>query len=399
MRFLNRAPFIAFLFCFLAPFIGNSQIIKEKLKGIWFSEDGSIFIFNNVTCFHPWHGEFCPYIIKGNELVISVTSRGNSYKVEYNIITLNDTLLRIGIIDRNDMKAKEDTMSFVRPDKLPNLHAPFTTISYSSSACFGTCPVRSMDIDSSSSFLYIGEGYTHLTTLQQGFCRKSFLLWLNRLLSKCNWQSLGNNYQRGATDMSTEALAITFTNGSKFNVSDYGRFAPKKLRAVFCFLYNIASLADIGYFKSSTLYNQMHFFVANLVLARDMYDSIKYMQTFDNAHYKLPVYPKGMDEVSTQVNTSIDTSFRRKFDHYANSIYVSYTVNTNGKASITNADGIKYDIKRGLLDSVKNREFIATCLYESLTTAFEKLKLFTPGMFNGKIVSVNEYIFVPYRGY
>lgn len=117
-------------------------------------------------------------------------------------------------------------------------------IKYSAGACFGTCPVFTIDIDSNRSALL--QAYTHndITGVFKTDIQQNHFNSLMIALKNCHFTSLKNNYSREISDLPRGLLTITYDGGKTKTIDDYGMSGTKELDEVYRILFNLRENQD-----------------------------------------------------------------------------------------------------------------------------------------------------------
>ncbi|HEY6161937.1 MAG TPA: DUF6438 domain-containing protein [Bacteroidia bacterium] len=122
-----------------------------------------------------------------------------------------------------------------------NSHIPvyhhIEKISISTSGCFGTCPVFSLDIDSGRKATYHAGMYNKRKGNFSGKIKNSDYEQLTALLDYIDFPSLENGYAVNWTDDQSVTLTITYDNGKVKTIEDYGLIGTFGLNRVYNMLY------------------------------------------------------------------------------------------------------------------------------------------------------------------
>jgi hypothetical protein len=125
---------------------------------------------------------------------------------------------------------------FVRllpPEKLPKVHVPFPEIrdwnslrmTLRRSACFGACPVYSVEISGDGSVVYTGTTHVLATGEQHSQISQDAVAEILEAFRQADYFSLENEYLYAVTDCPTHVTSISFDGHSK-SVTDYvGEYA------------------------------------------------------------------------------------------------------------------------------------------------------------------------------
>jgi hypothetical protein len=111
----------------------GNHIINDSLSydGMKVALNKDDLIFSSPT----WFGENFPYV-----------------EYHFRILKLTDTLLVLKPVTSQTQKAycKSDTLFFMRQKYIHTSHLHFCSVQFNSGGCFGSCPVYSMQIDSTA---------------------------------------------------------------------------------------------------------------------------------------------------------------------------------------------------------------------------------------------------------
>ncbi|MEP7237318.1 MAG: DUF6438 domain-containing protein [Ferruginibacter sp.] len=102
-------------------------------------------------------------------------------------------------------------------------------IEFSTSPCFGTCPIFSMTIAENGTATYDAESYNTLSGKFKTVIKKESLDSLHALINKVDWSAIKNKYTADITDQASFRLTLTFKSGKRKEISDYGQNGPKDL--------------------------------------------------------------------------------------------------------------------------------------------------------------------------
>lgn len=107
-----------------------------------------------------------------------------------------------------------------------NPNETFDKISISSSGCYGTCPIMSIEFDKNGEVYYLGEKYNLIDGFYVSKIGNSEYMSIENSFKKSNISQLKNSYSARVTDLNT--ITVTFFKDNKIvkTVSDYGNQAP-----------------------------------------------------------------------------------------------------------------------------------------------------------------------------
>lgn len=126
----------------------------------------------------------------------------------------------------------------------------YSKIEYEAGACFGTCPIFKMVINPDRTAVIEAEHFTFTKTEGRGYdtnmpkegtfktiIKQADYNKLISLLNGLNIKTLKNFYgSKNISDLPTSYLRITFADGSKKEIEDYGKGGTEKLDELYQFI-------------------------------------------------------------------------------------------------------------------------------------------------------------------
>ena len=111
-------------------------------------------------------------------------------------------------------------------------------IEYSTSGCFGTCPVFKINIDSDKSAKLNAENFNKINNKNANGKFKTKIddkkyYEIIDLLNYLNFEKLKNNYSVNWTDDQTSTLKVTYDNGETKTIRDYGLIGTFGLNRIY----------------------------------------------------------------------------------------------------------------------------------------------------------------------
>ena len=185
-----------------------------------------------LNCFvaMPIYIDGSPYLLyrhyKTKYSIDSVTYNGPDSSVSnYYEEAINDTLIYKygGFIERNNRKFSPSVKS----------------ISFSTTMCFGTCPVFELNISSDGKANYLAQMYNNKLGNFTTTLRPKELKEVWGLIKYLNISHLNDSYYVPATDMATSYLRIHFSNGSSKTIEDYGERGTLGLVRLYRLLFDL----------------------------------------------------------------------------------------------------------------------------------------------------------------
>ncbi|KIA89089.1 DUF6438 domain-containing protein [Kaistella jeonii] len=217
--------------------VDDSQIIEEppspffaNLGGFIFKDNGTVidkigfFDFNEGKSREErkitYKGDSTDYKLDNDSLKILDPIK-NSWS-NYKIISITKDTLKLQKHDGYYLK-------YFKPKYELNADETFDKIIISSSGCYGTCAINSIEFDRSGKVFYYGEKYNTINGFYKSTISNIEYNKIENSFKKANINKLKNNYYARVTDLNT--ITITFVKNNKIikTISDYGSQAPSEL--------------------------------------------------------------------------------------------------------------------------------------------------------------------------
>ena len=117
-------------------------------------------------------------------------------------------------------------------------------IEYSTTRCFGTCPVFSLTINADKSAEWDAKMFNKINgeKISGKFHSKINKKEYNEiviLLNEMDFEKLENNYQIEYTDAQSSTLKITYDNGKTKAIQDYGLQGTEELKQLYKILFDL----------------------------------------------------------------------------------------------------------------------------------------------------------------
>lgn len=249
---------VLFLFIFVACRSSKNEKLENELLGEW-----SFFKFEDKSNFKKYDelkydfndeligynfkkdhnctfkkGFIKTYLKNNGDLIITSFENQTKYKIEYDTLKIFD--LKSGLwINQKIYSIQNDTLVIMERDSAfstylkvnykVNSDEVYDKIIFSSSGCYGSCPIISICLESNGNVLYNGYKYNTKNGL---FTSKISIEEYGKIqeeFKKANILSLDSSYQAPWSD--DEQIQLTFVKDNKIikTISDYGRQAPKEL--------------------------------------------------------------------------------------------------------------------------------------------------------------------------
>jgi hypothetical protein len=112
-------------------------------------------------------------------------------------------------------------------------------IEYSTTPCYGTCPVFQIDIDASRKAQYHAISYNDTTGIFASSIDTLHYNKLIRVLNYIDFSNLRDDYRVTWTDDQSSTLIITYDDGKTKKIYDYGEVGTHGLSMVYSMLYDM----------------------------------------------------------------------------------------------------------------------------------------------------------------
>lgn len=136
---------------------------------------------------------------------------------------------------------KQDTLIFRKNGFVEYNRAPqdcrIEKIVFSTNACYGTCPIFTLQLARNGAATYHAEQYNKLKGDFTAVVQAQPLTEVWALLNYLNFPRLQNNYSVSVTDQPTCTLTITYGGGKVKTIEDYGEQGTFGLRQVYDLLF------------------------------------------------------------------------------------------------------------------------------------------------------------------
>ncbi|MNK44135.1 hypothetical protein D3C87_628580 [compost metagenome] len=265
-----------------------------------------------------YKGDSTKYEIADDSLKIfnPIEKSWNKYKL---ISISNDTLTL--------QKNQDYYLKYYKPTYKPNPNETFDKIIISSSGCYGTCPIMSIEFNKNGKVFYLGEKYNTVNGFYTSTISKLEYEKIENSFKKANIMKLKKSYSTHITDSNT--ITITFVKNNKIikTVSDYASQAPSELimayrKAIFKYqkirLSKIDTNKGFAYSTSFTMDgSKKHIFLSqseSFLLLNEILNGRMVKVDF-NGKYKMTFY----DGINLETEFIIDTDGR--FYKYQNQVY------------------------------------------------------------------------------
>lgn len=194
----------------------------HDLQGDWYL-DKIILSFNDSLCLHPFnYGDYYKYQLHNDTLIIPFknNSENNIDFYKYLIVKTSDSIINLkGInpaiiqLDENGNEIPDWVWSYKRIK--PKNNEQIKKIIYSSSGCFGRCPVLSIEISDDLKVKFNGYSYTKIKGYNEGLINIDLFEFLEQKFNNLLIDSIRTQYMEPATDLQYNALVVYFGEGKK----------------------------------------------------------------------------------------------------------------------------------------------------------------------------------------
>jgi len=124
-------------------------------------------------------------------------------------------------------------------------HQPVQKLHFSTSGCFGSCPIFDLAFDSTGKADFHAERYNEVNNKPlkagryTGYISKTLLKQLYDAIDFVAWEGIKERYRVGWTDDQTVTLELT-EGGKTIKVSDYGARGTQSLKSIYLLLFEAA---------------------------------------------------------------------------------------------------------------------------------------------------------------
>lgn len=199
-------------------------------------------------------GNIVPYKIDKDRIIIKNPATDNwEFKWKY-VGRVNDTL-RLAINDTTVIRFKK---LFYNLDTLPD----FDQIIYSSSGCYGSCPIIDVSISKDGAVLFQGEGCVNTLGFYSGNLDTNTKDYIFNKFRRANPLKLQDSYSVGHTDDQT--LTTTFIQNGKIvkTIHDYGMAATNELTWAYIPISHIHTSIKLDSLPiDEPFYPKLHYFI------------------------------------------------------------------------------------------------------------------------------------------
>jgi len=228
--------------------------------GIGFTED-KIELFNGFKRYNQdsvtgkrqlnYKGTFTNYKVK-NDSIFILNPFNEIWEFKWKIKgQLNDTL----ILTKNDT-------TFIKLQRIKEIKSnSFDQIIFSSSGCYGSCPIIDISINNKNKIYFQGEGYVKPLGFYKSLIDSIKSDYIFSKFAKANIDSLKSDYAVGHTD--DESITTTFVKDGQIikTIHDYGKAGPKELIWAYVPIQNLYTEIELDSLeKDEPFYPKLHYY-------------------------------------------------------------------------------------------------------------------------------------------
>ena len=228
--------------------------------GIGFTED-KIELFNGFRRYDQdsvtgkrqlnYKGTFTDYKVK-NDSIFILNPFNKNWDFKWRIKEqLTDTL----ILTRNDT-------TFIKLKRINDKKSnSFDQIIFSSSGCYGSCPIIDISINNKNKIYFQGEGYVKPLGFYESIIDSIKTDYIFSKFAKANIDSLKSDYAVGHTD--DESITTTFVKNGKIikTIHDYGKAGPKELIWAYVHIQNLYTQVELDSLANDEpFYPKLHYY-------------------------------------------------------------------------------------------------------------------------------------------
>ena len=198
-------------------------------------------------------GNIAAYKIDKDSIIINNPLTEN-WEFKWKFISRKNDTLKLAINDTTIIKYKKLNYNL---DTLPD----FDQIIYSSSGCYGSCPIIDISITKEGNVLFQGEGYVKSLGFYSGNLDTKTKNYIFNKFKRANPLRLRDNYSVGHTD--DQSLTTTFIQNGKIvkTIHDYGMVGTNELIWAYIPISNIHSTIKLDSLPmDEPFYPKLHYF-------------------------------------------------------------------------------------------------------------------------------------------
>ena len=276
--------------------------------GIGFTED-KIELFNGFQRYDQdsvtgkrqlnYKGTFTDYKVKNDSIFILNPFNKNwdfKWKIKEQLI---DTL----ILTPNDT-------TFIKLQRLKTKKEnSFDQIIFSSSGCYGSCPIIDISINNKNKIYFQGEGYVKPLGFYESLIDSIKTDYIFSKFAKANIDNLKSDYAVGHTD--DESITTTFLKNGQIvkTIHDYGKAGPKELIWAYVPIQNLYTQIELDSLANDEpFYPKLHYYTFEK-------DS-KILRLEKSESFFLWTEIKNSKIVNTKFNSKYNIGFRGNYTYW-----------------------------------------------------------------------------------
>jgi len=215
--------------------IGFFQDSIEFLDG-WFLPPYKDFITGKLMA--KYYGNFVSYHIKKDSIFVQ-NPENKKFEFIWKFICVSNDTLHLAFDDSTTIKLKKLVYNI---DTIPD----FDQIIYSSTGCYGWCPIIDISIDENNYILFQGEGYVEKLGFYEGQIDNNLRKYIFDKFKKANPLRLQKLYAASHTD--DESITTTYIKDKKIikTIHDYGRTGTDDLLRAYVPVANLHNVINLN---------------------------------------------------------------------------------------------------------------------------------------------------------
>ncbi|MBP1840017.1 DUF6438 domain-containing protein [Formosa algae] len=276
--------------------------------GIGFTED-KIELFNGFQRYDQdsvtgkrqlnYKGTFTDYKVK-NDSIFILNPFNENWEFKWKIKgQLNDTL----ILTKNNT-------TFIKLQRIKEKKSnSFDQIIFSSSGCYGSCPIIDISINNKNKIYFQGEGYVKPLGFYESLIDSIKTDYIFSKFAKANIDSLKNEYAVGHTD--DESITTTFVKNGQIikTIHDYGKAGPKELIWAYVPIQNLHTEIELDSIENDEpFYPKLHYYT----FVKDS----KILRLEKSESFFLWTEIKDSKIVNTKFNSKYSIGFRGNYTYW-----------------------------------------------------------------------------------
>lgn len=198
-------------------------------------------------------GNVVPYKTNKDSIIIK-NPLTDKWEFKWRFVSRNNDTLKLAINDTTVIQFKKLNYNL---DTLPD----FDQIIYSSSGCYGSCPIIDVSVSKDGAVLFQGEGYVKSLGFFSGNLDTKTKNYIFNKFRRANPLKLEDNYSVGHTD--DQSLTTTYIQNGKIvkTIHDYGMAGTSELIWAYIPISNIHTTTKLDSLPlDDPFYPKLHYF-------------------------------------------------------------------------------------------------------------------------------------------